>query len=110
MRFVVSTDINFLDASNNPITLLPSKDTIKKIDSFMGDVGKEIVKKVEIQKRRAAEAKKMCIDIFLFIVVVIVMVSTLVVCFLSGNSYSGKTKVASIPNYQIFLEKVGQTS
>ena len=74
MRFVVSADIDFLDASNNPITLLPSKDTIKKIDSFMGDLGKEILKKVEIQKRRAAEAKKRCIDLFLFIVVVIVMV------------------------------------
>ena len=109
MKFAISADLDFLDASNNPITFLPSKDTIKKIDGFIGDVGREILQSVEVQKRRMEMARKKCIDMVLFVIIVLIMLFTVMMCVFSGGGQSS-CKNLPMPNYKILLGEISKKS
>ena len=109
MRFVISADVNLMDASNNPITFLPGKDTVKKINTFVGDVGKEILQRAEVQRRRMEAVRKKCIDLVFFVVMVSVMLFMVMMCAFSGGEQSS-CKSLPMPNYQILLGKVGAKS
>jgi len=109
MKFVISAELDFLDASNNPITFLPSKDTIKKIDGFMGDVGREITQRLEVQKRRMEVARKKCMDLVFFVIIVLIMLCTVMMCVFSEGVPSS-CKRLPMPNYQILLGEISKKS
>ena len=70
MRLLFTTEVDIVDSSNNPITFLPTKETLQKVDTYLANIGKKMIRDAEIQKRKISLIKQRFMN-FMFILIIL---------------------------------------